>query len=62
MDSCGWIDTGGYGWIDTGGRGWINTGGIRGEAVAVEATTEAAAEVVAAIVWFIDRGRSAKGY
>ena len=60
-DGRGWIDTGGCGWIDTGGRGWINTDGIRGEAAAVEAATEAAAEVIAAVVWFIDRGRSAKG-
>jgi len=36
-----------------GGRGWIDIGSIRGEA---------AAEVVAAVVWFIDCGRSAKGY
>jgi len=48
----GWINTGGRGWINAGSRGWINTGGIRGEV---------AAEVVVAIVWFIDYGRSAKG-
>ena len=36
-----------------GGCGWIDTGGIRGEA---------AAEAVAAAVWFIGCGRTAKGY
>jgi hypothetical protein len=38
------------------GCGWINIGGIRGEAAA-----EAVAEVVVAVVWFIDCGRPAKG-
>ena len=53
MAGRGWINAGGCGWIGIGGR-WINTGGIRGEAAA-----EAAA--VAAVVWFIGCGRSAKG-
>ena len=35
-------------------------GGIRGEAAA-EVMVEAVAEVVAAVVWFIGCGRSAKG-
>ena len=50
----GWTVVG-YGWIDTGGCGQINTGGIKGEAVAEVVATEAAAEVVAAVVWFIGR-------
>ena len=54
---------------DIDGRGCINTGGIRGEVV-VEAVVEVVAEVVAeivveavaAVVWFIDTGRSTKYY
>ena len=47
MDGCSWINIGSCGRIDTGG--------IRGEVAAT------AVEAVAAAVWFIGRGRSAKG-
>ena len=40
-----------------GGHSWINTGNIRGEA-----TAEVVVKAVAAIVWFVGCGRSAKGY
>jgi hypothetical protein len=43
------------------GRGWIDTGGIRRREVEGEAAAEAAAEVVAAAIWGIGCGRSAKG-
>ena len=46
---------------NTDGRGCINIGGIRGKVV-IKAVAEAVAKAVAAIVWFIDTGRSTKYY